>query len=25
VGALAAFGFGWWWFKRKRAGKTLED
>ena len=25
VGALAVIGFAWWWIKRKRAGKTLED
>jgi membrane protein YqaA with SNARE-associated domain len=25
VGALAVLGFAWWWIKRKRAGKTLED
>lgn len=25
VGGLAVIGFGWWWIRRKRAGKTLED
>ena len=25
VGGLAAVGFAWWWVRRKRAGKTLED
>jgi LPXTG-motif cell wall-anchored protein len=25
VGALAVAGFGWWWFKKKRAGRMLED
>jgi membrane protein YqaA with SNARE-associated domain len=25
VGLLALAGFGWWWFRRKRAGKLLED
>ncbi len=25
VGALALLGFGWWWFRRKRAGRVLED
>jgi membrane protein YqaA with SNARE-associated domain len=25
VGGLAIIGFAWWWIKRKRAGKTLED
>jgi membrane protein YqaA with SNARE-associated domain len=25
VGVLAVIGFAWWWIKRKRAGKTLED
>jgi membrane protein YqaA with SNARE-associated domain len=25
VGALALLGFGWWWFRRKRTGKLLED
>jgi len=25
VGALAIIGFAWWWIRRKRAGKTLED
>jgi membrane protein YqaA with SNARE-associated domain len=24
VGGLAVIGFGWWWFRRKRAGKVLE-
>jgi membrane protein YqaA with SNARE-associated domain len=25
VGGLAVIGFGWWWFRRKRAGKLLAD
>jgi membrane protein YqaA with SNARE-associated domain len=25
VGVLALGGFGWWWFRKKRAGKLLED
>jgi len=25
VGALAVIGFSWWWIRRKRAGKSLED
>jgi hypothetical protein len=25
VGALALFGFGLWWMKKKRSGKLLED
>jgi membrane protein YqaA with SNARE-associated domain len=25
VGALAILGFAWWWIKRKRSGKSLED
>lgn len=25
VGALAVGGFAWWWMRRKRAGKSLED
>jgi membrane protein YqaA with SNARE-associated domain len=25
VGVLAAAGFAWWWFRKKRAGKLLED
>jgi membrane protein YqaA with SNARE-associated domain len=25
VGALAIIGFTWWWIKRKRSGKSLED
>jgi membrane protein YqaA with SNARE-associated domain len=25
VGGLAVIGFGWWWMKKKRAGKLLED
>jgi membrane protein YqaA with SNARE-associated domain len=25
VGVLAVLGFGWWWMKKKRAGKLLED
>jgi hypothetical protein len=25
VGALAILGFTWWWTKRKRFGKPLED
>lgn len=25
VGALAFAGFAWWWFRKKRAGKLLED
>ena len=25
VGALAVGGFAWWWFKRKKSGKLLED
>jgi membrane protein DedA with SNARE-associated domain len=25
VGALAILGFTWWWTKRKRSGKPLED
>jgi len=25
VGALAAAGFAWWWIKKRRTGKLLED
>jgi membrane protein YqaA with SNARE-associated domain len=25
VGALAVLGFAWWWVRKKRAGKLLED
>jgi uncharacterized membrane protein YdjX (TVP38/TMEM64 family) len=25
VGALAVVGFAWWWMRKKRAGKLLED
>jgi membrane protein YqaA with SNARE-associated domain len=25
VGGLAAIGFAWWWIRKKRAGKLLED
>ncbi len=25
VGVLAVAGFAWWWFRKKRAGKVLED
>ena len=25
VGALALAGFAWWWFKKRRSGKLLED
>jgi membrane protein YqaA with SNARE-associated domain len=25
AGALAVIGFGWWWFRKKRAGKLLQD
>ena len=25
VGGLAVIGFAWWWMKKKRAGKLLED
>jgi membrane protein YqaA with SNARE-associated domain len=25
VGALAVIGFAWWWIKRKRSGKLLEE
>jgi membrane protein YqaA with SNARE-associated domain len=25
VGALAALGFAWWWIRKKRQGKLLED
>ena len=25
VGALAGFGFAWWWMRKKRQGKLLED
>jgi len=25
VGALAIVGFAWWWMRKKRAGKLLED
>jgi membrane protein YqaA with SNARE-associated domain len=25
VGALALLGFAWWWMKKKRSGKLLED
>ena len=25
VGVLAVAGFAWWWFRKKRAGKLLED
>jgi hypothetical protein len=25
VGALAVLGFAWWWLRKKRSGKLLED
>ena len=25
VGLLAVIGFAWWWIKKKRSGKLLED
>jgi hypothetical protein len=25
VGLLAVIGFTWWWMKKKRSGKLLED
>jgi membrane protein YqaA with SNARE-associated domain len=25
VGGLMVVGFGWWWMKRRRAGKTIEE
>jgi hypothetical protein len=25
VGVLALLGFGWWWIKKKRSGKLMED
>ena len=25
VGALAVLGFAWWWMRKKRSGKLLED
>jgi membrane protein YqaA with SNARE-associated domain len=25
VGVMAVAGFAWWWFRKKRAGKLLED
>jgi LPXTG-motif cell wall-anchored protein len=25
VGLLALAGFAWWWFRKKRTGKLLED
>ena len=25
VGVLALLGFAWWWKRKKRAGKLLED
>jgi membrane protein YqaA with SNARE-associated domain len=25
AGALAVAGFGWWWFRKRRAGRMLED
>ena len=25
VGALAVAGFAWWWFRKRRSGKLLED
>jgi len=25
VGTLALGGFAWWWFRKRRSGKLLED
>jgi membrane protein YqaA with SNARE-associated domain len=25
VGALALIGFGWWWFRKRRTGKLMEE
>jgi membrane protein DedA with SNARE-associated domain len=25
VGAVAVLGFAWWWMRKKRSGKLLED
>jgi uncharacterized membrane protein YdjX (TVP38/TMEM64 family) len=25
VGLIAVLGFAWWWFRKKRAGKLMED
>jgi hypothetical protein len=25
VGGLAVIGFAWWWIRKKRSGKLLED
>jgi LPXTG-motif cell wall-anchored protein len=25
IGGLAVIGFAWWWVRKKRAGKLLED
>jgi plastocyanin domain-containing protein len=25
VGGLAVIGFSWWWIRKKKSGKLLED